>query len=70
MAYDDKDDENFATSVKWKTEKYTDWFSQVNGYVFQNIENNTEYKFEKISDTQMKVIPQNGEPSFVMEKEN
>lgn len=70
LAYDDKDDENFATSVKWKTEKYTDWFSQVNGYVFQNIENNTEYKFEKISDTQMKMIPQNGEPSFVMEKEN
>jgi len=63
----ENDNSNFVTQVKWKTKSDTDWYSYVNGYKFTGIKGRVEYSFEKLSDTQLKVIPQDEKHWFVVE---
>lgn len=66
----ENDNSDFVTWVKWKTNGDTDWYAWVNGYKFTGIKGTVEYSFEKLSDTQLKVIPQDGKHWFVVELEN
>ena len=69
----ENDNSNFVIWVKWKTNEDYDglgWESYVNGYKFTDIKGAVEYSFEKLSDTQLKVIPQDGKHWFVVELEN
>ena len=61
LSYDDPSNEDFITSVKWQINNIQDtehkWDSNINGFVFSNIEDGLEYQLEYINDKMMKVIP-------------
>ena len=66
------DAENFVVWVKWTVQSTQDghnWSSSVNNHTFTDINESLEYKFEKLSETQFKVIPQDGRHWFVVEKD-
>ena len=67
------DNDDFVTYVKWVTNGDLDgktWYSKINGYEFTNIKDSIEYKFEKINDRQIKIIPQDGKHWFIGEISN
>lgn len=64
--YDEEND--FVISAKITVSGAGNWEVYINGFKLENIKNNIEYKFEKLNNTQMKVIPQNGKHWFIVEK--
>ena len=62
------DENNFVILCKWKTDDDSSWYSYINGYEIKDIKGTMEYRFEKINDTKMKVIPQD-KHWFIVEKE-
>ena len=67
------DNDDFVIYVKWVTNGDLDgktWYSKINGYEFTNIKDSIEYKFEKINDRQIKIIPQDGKHWFIGEISN
>lgn len=64
------DNDDFVTYAKWETNGDVEgitWYSKINGYEFMNIKGSMEYKFEKINDSQIKIIPQDGKHWFIGE---